>query len=88
MEGNDHLGPALAYFDSVKHYPGAASRGNGGAALRTLPMQAQHMGAAEVISNGGEGAWDVTRCFPVPRSQCIFSTGTRQEGGECPHSKK
>ena len=33
VEGNDHPGPALSYFDSVKHYPGAASRGNGGAAL-------------------------------------------------------
>ena len=37
VEGNDHPRPALAYFDSVKHYPRAASWGNGGAALKASP---------------------------------------------------
>ena len=35
MKGNDHPGPALVYFDSVKHYPRTASRANGGDALRS-----------------------------------------------------
>ena len=42
MEGNDHLGHVLVYFDSEKHYPGAASWGNGGAALKHHEFSKTH----------------------------------------------
>ena len=56
VEGNDHLGSALIYFDSVKHYPGAASRANGGTTL-TLDRKVSllsHDGADHV---GCHGSW-------------------------------
>ena len=40
VDGNGRLGPALAFFDLVKNYPGAASRGNNGVALNPLVPRA------------------------------------------------